>query len=98
MNESLRRKDDNLVYDLEQRFDKHLEIYANNGKEMARLASAVEAMQERSEKRDVIVDEMLKVYQEFQSGKKGIVWLIGGLFAMFMTVGSAYLMFKQITK
>jgi len=52
MDSERRRKDDELVQDLEKRFDRHLEIYANNGKEMARLAGAVERMEERANLRD----------------------------------------------
>lgn len=98
MDTELRRKDDEMVEDLEKRFDRHLEIYANNGKEMARLASVIEAMQLYSTERNKKVDEMYITYQEFMMGKKGIIWLIGGSFAIFMALGSAYLMIKNIIK
>lgn len=98
MNNDLRRQDDEMIYDLEKRLDRHLEIYANNGKEMARLAIAVETMAQNDKERDVKVDEMFIAYQEFKNGRKAIVWLIGGLFSIFMTVGGAILMAKQILK
>ena len=34
MDTKLRRLDDQQIQDLETRFDRHLEIYANNGKEL----------------------------------------------------------------
>jgi len=94
MDEALRRKDDEMVEDLEKRFDRHLEIYANNGKEMARLAAAVERMEERANVRDEKVNEMFEVYQQFKFGKKGIFWLIGTL----TFLGGAFLTAKQIMK
>ncbi len=94
MDSERRRKDDELVQDLEKRFDRHLEIYANNGKEMARLAGAVERMEERANLRDERVSEMFEVYQQFKFGKKGIIWIIGTL----TFLGGAYLMTKQIIK
>lgn len=98
MDGALRRQDDEMVYDLEKRFDRHLEIYANNGKELARLAAAVEALSLRADTRDKKTDEMYTTYQEFTMGRRGIIWLIGGLFALFMAVGSAILMVKNIMK
>ena len=83
-----------MIYDLEKRFDRHLEIYANNGKEMSRLAAAVERMEERSDKRDERVDEMFEVYQQFKFGRKGLLWLIG----TFTILGGAFLMAKSIIK
>lgn len=94
----MRRQDDEMMYDLEKRFDRHLEIYASNGKEMARLAMVVERMEERSHKRDKQVNEMFDVYKDFKSGKKVIVWFVGGAFALFMSVGGAYLMAKNILR
>lgn len=98
MDEALRRRDDEMVDDLEKRFDKHLEIYANNGKEMAKMGVLVEQMLERDKVRDKKVDEMYTTYQEFMLGKKGIIWAVAGIFALFMALGSAYLMAKNIMK
>lgn len=94
MEQELRRQDDEMIYDLEKRFDRHLEIYANNGKEMARLATAIEIMHKSVEERNKIVDEMFDVYQSFKFGKKGIFWFIG----TFTFIGGALLMAKQIWK
>lgn len=98
MDKERRRQDDEMVYDLEKRFDRHLEIYAENNKEMHRLANIVEQMVERSQVRDKAVDEMHKTYQEFMLGRRGIIWATAGTFALFMAIGSAILMVKNILK
>lgn len=41
MEELLRRKDDKQIEDLTSRFDRHLEIYAQNGKELAGVKVSV---------------------------------------------------------
>ena len=82
------------VKHLEDRFDGHLAIYANNGKESARVASALERIERHSFERDKKVDEMFDTYNSFKVGKVGIAWLFG----IFMAVGSAILMVKEILR
>ena len=82
------------VKHLEDRFDGHLAIYANNGKESARVASALERLEQHSLDRDLKVDEMFETYNSFKVGKIGIAWLFG----IFMALGSAILLVKEITK
>lgn len=94
MDTERRRQDDQMIYDLEKRFDTHLQVYAANGKESARVAAVLERLEEHSRERDAKVDEMFDVYQSFKFGKKGIFWLIG----TFTFIGGAILMAKQILK
>jgi len=47
---------------LESRFDRHLQIYAENGKESKRVADALERLLEQSDVRDVKVDAMYADY------------------------------------
>ena len=80
--------------DIDKKLNEHISIYMQNGKELARLALAVEFMTQRAEKRDAKVDEMFAVYQEFKFGRKGLVWLFG----IFTAVGAAILMVKGILR
>ena len=97
-NEELKRQDDLMILHVEQRLDDHIRIYKENGKESARVAAALERLEEHSRERDAKVDEMFTTYTDFKSGKKAIVWFVGGLFGIFISVGSAYLMVKNIFK
>lgn len=47
---------------LESRFDRHLQIYAENGKESKRVADALERLLEQSDVRDIKVDAMYADY------------------------------------
>jgi len=85
---------DGKLDELEGRLDRHLEIYANNGKESARVANALEKMILRSNERDKKVDEMFDAYSEFKAGKRTLKWLFG----LFMAVGGAVLLIKGIIK
>ena len=42
----MRRQDDNEIKEMRNRFDRHLEIYAQNGKELAGLKAEVSALRE----------------------------------------------------
>ena len=79
---------------INNKLNKHIISYQENGRELKRLALAVEFMTQRAEKRDAKVDEMFAVYQEFKFGRKGLVWLFG----IFTAVGAAILMVKGILK
>lgn len=46
MNEEMRRQDDKALENLQHRFDRHLEIYAQNGKELAGLKAEMAGMRE----------------------------------------------------
>lgn len=79
---------------INNKLNKHIITYQENGRELKRLALAVEFMTQRAEKRDAKVDEMFAVYQEFKFGRKGLVWLFG----IFTAMGAAILMVKGILK
>lgn len=98
MNKKLRRQDDEQIMELEKRFDKHLEIYASNGREMARLAIAVENLSKEmgTEKiKDKEWQEIIeKKLEPLTDGAKSIKWIFGVLIA----IGTLIIMFKQIFK
>jgi hypothetical protein len=80
------------ISNLERRFDKHLAIYAANGKESKRVADLIEKMMEHSRERDIKLDEM---YESFTTGREGIR-ILKWVFGLSIAVGGAYLMIKQI--
>ena len=83
---------DERIDDVDNRLDRHLEIYANNGKEMARLAQAIEAhikSQDNVEKR---VNEMYEVFNDGKIGTKIVKWV----FRVLIAIGSAVIVYKGI--
>lgn len=82
------------VLHIEERLDKHLEIYAKNGKESRRVADALEKIIAHSMERDKKVDEM---YQFFSDGKIA-TRLAKFLGTSFVALLSAYLLVKNILK
>ena len=79
---------------IEGRLDRHLEIYAQNGKESKRVADALERLIEHSKERDERVDEMY----EFFSGGHVVTRVAKFTGTFIMAIGGAYLMFKSILK
>lgn len=79
---------------IEEKLDRHLEIYKNNGKESKRVADALEKLIVHSKERDAKVDEM---YEFFSSGKIAtkLAKFIG---TSFVAVLSTYLIIKNILK
>ena len=105
MNDDLRRQDDEKIEELEQRFDRHLEIYANNGKEMARLAVAVENMHDtiinhtnEEDKTKKQVDEMYIWFSGLMVSTRWGDSFIKYIFAIIIGTGSLILLYKQIIK
>ena len=101
MDKKLRRQDDIQIQELETRFDRHLEIYANNGKELAALKEAVKSLERfltENRKLDDIFREELKPimnsYSTLVSGRKMIL----GFIIFVSALGSLYLLIKQILK
>ena len=83
---------DEKVDTLDERLDRHLEIYAANGKESARVANALETLINRSAERDAKVDEMLNLFNTFKGGKTVIKWIFG----IIMAIGSLWLLIIKI--
>ena len=86
---------------LEDAFNRHLEIYSQNGKEFARLCTLIETHMEESkeyrqkrEERDKEVDEWLEPLKTITNGRRMILYLLGFISA----IGALYLMVKQIFK
>lgn len=77
---------------IEGKLDRHLEIYATNGKESRRVADALEKLIEHSKERDAKVDEMY----EFFSGGQVITRVAKFSGTFIVACGGAYLMFKSI--
>ena len=84
MNHSL-KEEGKLNKDYRKRLDRHIEVYENNGKELARLATAVEEMHGKQ-------DAMYKVYQGFNWSTKAIMWVLG----LVATIFGIVLTIKQI--
>lgn len=51
---------DERVFELEKRFDRHLEIYANNGKELKGLQERVASMEEKVDTIHTIGESMIQ--------------------------------------
>lgn len=79
---------------IEGRLDRHLEIYAQNGKESKRVADALERLIEHSKERDAKVDEMYEVFTSTIAVSKFLK--VSAVF--LVSCGSAYLMAKSILK
>lgn len=78
---------DEQVEDLKDKFDTHLLIYANNGKEMKRMNDIME----------IHIKRMEPVYQAFQGltwSKKALLWIVGAL----GSVVGLILAVKELTK
>ena len=85
--------EEHAIY-IEEKLDRHLEIYKNNGKESKRVADALEKLIAHSQERDVKVDEM---YEFFSSGKIAtkLAKFVG---TSFVALLSTYLIIKNILK
>lgn len=79
---------------LEKRFDKHISIYAANGKESKRVADALERLIQYNSERDVKVDEMYALFNDGKTATKITKWV----FTFIMATGGAFLLFKNILK
>lgn len=76
---------DQQVELLTKRFDKHLEIYANNGKESQRVADNLEALIQQN-------NEMYTLFSTFKGGWTVSKWVFG----LFVAVGSAWVLIQKI--
>lgn len=88
------QKESDRITSIDDRLDKHLVIYANNGKESARVADALERIIESQKINNAKTDEMYDIFRDLKGGKKTTIWAISG----FMFIGSAYLLAKNILK
>lgn len=86
---------------LDQRIDKCLEMqlaftemYRSNGVESARVAAALEKLEEHSKCRDAKIDEMYTFFNDGRIATKFAKWSFG----LLITLGGAFLMIKQIWK
>lgn len=90
MNDTLKehiKKERERIDSIDARLDRHLEIYANNGKESKRVADALEKL-------IVQHKEMYDLFDTLKGGKTTIKWLFG----VFVAIGSATLLVKQLLK
>jgi hypothetical protein len=85
--------EEHAIY-IEEKLDRHLEIYKNNGKESKRVADALEKLITLSQERDAKVDEMYIFFSDGKIATK-IAKFIG---TSFVAVLSTYLLFKNIIK
>lgn len=94
MDKNLRRIDDAKIEELESRFDRHLEIYAKNGKELTKLGVLIQSLIDKFDdhlKQDI---EWKEKARPLMDGYKSIRWA----FYFVMAVGSLVLLIKQILK
>ena len=86
MNEEMRRKDDNEIKEMRNRFDRHLEIYAQNGKELAGLKAEVSALREdmRGLFKGVVYKDEFSPVQKLVYGVVGLILIsfFGALIAL----------------
>lgn len=81
------QKESDRITSIDDRLDKHLVIYANNGKESARVADALEKLIKQH-------GEMYDLFSTLKGGRTTIKWIFGFVLA----VGSAVLLTKNILK
>lgn len=80
------------VDEYHKRFDRHVEIYSTNGKEMKRLADAVGSMHSQ-------VDEMYEPYRDAKGVARSIKWGVGILLGLASVIGAIkYLIIKYLLK
>ena len=101
MNNNLRRQDDEMIRDLDKRLDRHIEIYQNNGKELARLSEAVEHLTVvfnnhiiTSEEHEKKMQPVIEWFSNITFFKTAIMWLLGFTIAL----GAAYAVIKGFFK
>ena len=94
MNTALRRQDDKQIEELESRFDRHLEIYANNGRELSRLSKLIEIHIKDHDEFKKRIEPVIKFYE----GMTFTQWLVISLVALLTAFGGLYLLIKQIFK
>lgn len=80
---------------MNERFDRHLEIYANNGKELAALKTVIASLEKTIDARFVSIDkDQTSQWQSIQTTDKNVNTLniaVNGLamkIAIFATIGS----------
>lgn len=75
------------ISDVENRLDKHIDVYRANGKESKRVADALEVM----------IDQNKEMYEMFSTFKGG--WTMGKwIFGFFVAIGGAVVIWQKITK
>jgi len=73
--------------EFQKRFNRHMEVYAENGKELARLGNLLEAHINDTK-------EMVSFFKGMNFTKKLLMWLLGA----FAGVGTTILMIREIWK
>lgn len=72
------------LVDLGKRFDEHVQIYAENGKESKRLADTVEGFGEMMVDRNKKIDEMWEAFAKARTGRDIFI----GFFKFFALIGA----------
>ena len=94
MNTELRRQDDKQIEELESRFDRHLEIYANNGRELSRLSKLIEIHIKNHDEFKDKIEPMIKFYDGMGFTQRFALYVI----AVISSVVGLYLLIKQVFK
>ena len=94
MNTALRRQDDKQIEELESRFDRHLEIYANNGRELSRLSKLIEIHIKDHDEFKKKIEPMIKFYEGMTFTQRMVMYML----ALLASIGGLYIIIKQIFK
>jgi len=76
------------------RFDHHLEIYARNGKELARLANAVDNLTKTINSHIEQTKPMMQWFEGMSFMKKAFMWILG----LFASIGGLILLIRELWK
>lgn len=82
----------------EARFSRHLEIYANNGKELKELKEIIIEVVPMFKENTAQTKEMYEIFSGISTTKKWTFMFFKFAAGLFLGVGSIILMYKQIIK
>lgn len=80
--------------EFQKRFDRHMEIYAQNGRELAALKEIVHELSRDVKKHVVETEKMIKFFNGMSFMQKAAMWILGVIAA----VGTAFILLRDIFK
>lgn len=78
--------------ELDDRLDKHIEMYQKNGRELVRLSLLIEEHTQKDDERWIEIKPVVDYWNGFKYGKRFIIGAIG----FFTAIGGAIIIWKQI--
>ena len=82
----------------EARFSRHLEIYANNGKELKELTGVIYKIVPMFEENTKQTKEMYEIFSGISTTKKWTFMFFKFMAGLILAIGSMVLMYKNIIK